>query len=156
MRKPSSASEWERHAPDMLARFKRGYDAGVECAFWDAVLFCEQTDTPKPTWLREALEQYAKDRINGRTPKKKAGRPRDLSRDTDIFALVNYWREQQIIFGRGRKPRRFSLDRSFLMVQKQLKKEGKTLSIGAIRAAFERGSKVLAKPDLYRLSPFLE
>jgi hypothetical protein len=141
---------WKRHVDSCLAHIKKSYDEGNETAFWDAVLFCEQTGSPKPTWVSEELDKYARDRINRVPLKNKAGRPADLSQHAHIYGSVDWWRKQRRGFGRQSKPRNFSFTEAFKKVQAELAKEGVNLQLPSLRAAYDR-----AKKRSY-LSPFLD
>jgi hypothetical protein len=149
--------EWQRHIKAILLWAKNGYGSGHESALWDAVLFCEQTNTPKPAWVRDALERYAKDRVNARPFKKRMGRRSYPLLDVYIFELVNHWRNQHRIFRQKGKSRRFSYERAFERVKEELVAVfNHHLSDGALRAAYKRGKKILSEPDAYHASPFLE
>ncbi len=153
---PAARRKWQQYVASMLSHCKSGFDAGGESAFWDAVLFCEQTGTLKPVWLAGALEKYALDRINGRKPfPRRSGRPSHPALDAYIFALTEEWREEHICFGHSRKPRRFSYDRAFTQVADVLAKDGIHLSPEAIRAAYRRG-RGLIDAGRYIGSPFEE
>ena len=156
----SRDKSWEQHTSSCLAWFQDGFERGLDSALWDAVIFCVQTETQQPEWLRDALMKYAKDRING-IPLKKRGRGHpesSLILRTFIFESVNHWREQKIVFGRAQQPRPFSWDRAFKRVQKELEEaHNLSLSPGAIRAAYNGIKKILADPKSpYIVSPFAD
>lgn len=158
---------WASFSPQELARYKQGFEDGYDTALWDAVLLCEQTNTPKPEWLRVALERYAKDRINGVPLPKKNGRPTPRLRDIGIFAIVEMLRSESGTFGRKMrgekevrapgpkaKVRRLSHARAFEMTLEMLPEEN--LTVRGIAQAYARAKKRLANPGAYRGSPFLE
>jgi hypothetical protein len=155
--------------------FEQGFETGHESAFWDAVLFCELTGIRKPEWVHDALVQYAWDRIRGLPLKKKKKKEvNQLSRDIGIFVIVNEARMKTGKFGRksaarkvgkqgayvapGPKARlrQMSLSRGRQIAQKLLAEDGHNLSIGAIRAAYERAERKLSTHGFYGSSPFLE
>lgn len=150
----SAQREWQSHIASTLALCKRGFDDGHESAMLDAVLFCEQTNIPKPPWVRDALHKFLRDRIERVPSPKKIGRPSHPLRDIYIYDSVNWWRQQKIIFGQKGKTRPFSFDRAFAMVRNELAERGYHLSPGAIRAAYKRGKQILSEPHIYHASIF--
>jgi hypothetical protein len=145
---------WQRHVESTLLWAKNGYDDGHDMAFWDAVLFCEQTQTPKPAWVRDALEKNAKDRINGVPVKQKGGRPINWMRDAYILTSVDWWREESRVLGRKRKPRYFSINEACKKVKEELAGEGVNLEVPTIRTAYDHAKKRFSSGS-YRGSPFL-
>jgi len=147
--KSEARREWKDHVHWVLTRFKNGHDGGHDAAFWGAVLFCEQTDTPKPGWLRGALEQYAKDRINGAPVKKKEGRRTQWFRDNHIRASVDHWRGQDRPFGLKKKPRPFSYSEAFKKTKEYMAERGINLSVRTIEAAYKRTKKRFSKGEYF-------
>jgi hypothetical protein len=149
----AAQAEYRRLAESLLVDAKKGYDAGHESGFWDAVLICKQMSTDHPAWVRDVLEKYARDRINGVPVKKRVGRPTNWLRDAYIYTSVNMWREESRAFGRSGKPRRFSFNEALKKVQEELKVEN--LDLPGLRVAYKRFKKRLLTGS-YLGSPFLE
>lgn len=160
MRPPEARQEarrfWETHVESVLGDCKRGYDRGYESAFWDAVLFCEQTSTPKPAWVYEKLQKYAIERIQCHPSQKRPGPHSHHFFDLYVFESVSDWRDESRIFGRKKKPRRFSFDEAFKMVQEELRHRDRHVEIGLIRAAYRRGKKMRSDPDSYYASMYMQ
>jgi hypothetical protein len=166
----SRKPRWKVFSETELERCKRGFDDGDERAFWDAILLCEQTNTPKPPWLRDGLERYAMDRINNVPLAKKAGRPATSSQDLGTFEMVEYLRRYKGVFGRkvqaaGNKmqepgpkarARQMSKNRAFEELERQLREYyGEHVSVASIRAGYERArNRMRAGPNPYLGSPF--
>jgi hypothetical protein len=102
----------------MLPCLKRAFDLGYGPAFWYALRFCEQTGTPKPPWLRDALNSYIEDRIKGVPVKNNVGRPKEWFRDLAIFVNVNLWRMEARSL--GRKIRWISEDFALRIIREKL------------------------------------
>lgn len=148
--------EWRRHVGSSLLIMNKAYDDGHDSAFWDAILFCEQTSTSKPPWLHEAIEKYAKDRINIKPlRKRREGRPSNTLRDLSIAHSVDTWRKEQILFGKEKKLRRVSYPWCFEMVRREFASKGTNLSLRTIEIAYRKGKKLRKTRDYY-VSPFLE
>jgi hypothetical protein len=149
--KAVSQREWKQHTESMLALFEQGYDSGNQRALWDAIIFCNDTSTPQPMWVREVLVGL----INGRQPKKsKGGRPHDWLQDFIIYDSVNRWREERRGFGKGKKTKNFSYNEAYEEVRKELGWHED--SNGTIRAAYKRARKAKSMPNAYYVSPSQE
>ena len=139
-RKPvdsAKPNDWQIHVESWLSQFKEAYESGYPEAFWDLIIFCNDTSTKHPTWVRDVLIGL----INGQQLKKrKEGRPRDWLQDFVIFGRVNYWLGQRREFGKARKVRRFSQNEAFKSVQQEM---GGYIEIDKIRATYKRCKGVL-------------
>lgn len=142
-----SERAWLRFAEtNILAPCERNYRKGHQEAFWEAVEFCEVNRIEKPSWLRDALIDYAKDRVMGRPVKRRKGHPGNWARDASIFNHVNYWRIQRN--ERWKKPRTYSFGEAFKKVQLELEEAGEHLTIEGICAAYDRAKKHYSKTTL--------
>jgi hypothetical protein len=104
----------------MLPCLKRAYDLGYEPAFWHALRFCEQTNTPKPPWVRDKFDRYIEDRVNGVPVKKKVGAPKKWRRDLEVFVWQKRWRSRTRDFGAQRKQRFLSERTALKLVRYQI------------------------------------
>jgi hypothetical protein len=141
---------WEVHTESTLSEFKLAYDGGNSRGLWEAIVFCNDTRTPQPEWVRDTLIGL----INGRTLKRKNGRPSDWIDDLQIFYEVEYWRQQRIVSGKVKKTKGFSKLQAFEMIRQ--KKGWTKESIGTIREKYERAREAMTRDPKPFVSPFLE
>jgi hypothetical protein len=145
VRKRSPAT-WPKFGDSLLQACERAYRSGNSLALWDAVVFCEIHNVPKPAWARHALIEYAYSQADALRATKRNGRPSDHHLDSWCFLTAMGWCEEGV-----------SLNRAFEHIQKELEKgvtvisdDGKTetvkqsLSLEAIRASYTRGKRIFA------------
>jgi hypothetical protein len=155
---------YQEFAKSVIKACERAHNNGNPKAWWDIVVFCEQNNWPKPTWVREKLI----DQAEATGEKKKPGRPHNYALDLYIYREVesccelgHYYncefdgsaKKYKCFVKPAKAPKPlpltkkngcFSKSLAFKMIREDLGEQERLMSIGAVEKAYFRGKKLFA------------
>lgn len=161
---------WRNYVKDFLDNCKRHFEKGHANAFWDAVIFCEQTREPKPQWAQLVLVAFARDTVNGRdaakdlaelslqkSGKKKIGAPSNPKADLEFFECAEEIRKERglPLTKKGFPPGEV-LKAVAAKLGWNLGNPDNQVDVNAARAVYERGKVASQDPDSKYVSHFLD
>jgi hypothetical protein len=122
---------------DILNECRDVFKHGDEIGFWEALRVCNDTRTPHPQWVANAIRDQAK----GKPFKKQNGCPsrKNLLRDFWIYRNVNSLRED---YHGITQTRAFKIVQDELREMLNMKPDQTPMTLEAIKAAYRKGEKI--------------